>query len=309
VSTPATPLWLAQKERGSALLMATITRIALFVGRPAAAMLLYPICGYFMLFSGPARRASADYLTRVLGRRPRWRDVFRHYHAFATTILDRVFLYTGRTRDLRCEITGLEALRRVVGAGRGCLLFGAHFGSFEVLRAIAVSDCPVPIRVLMHDRHAEKLARVLRRLNAVLPAQVIPLGRPQTMLDVRDALARGEIVALLADRSMHGDRQVSCAFLGERAGFPRGPFELAALLDAPVMLFSATWQGRMRYDARFEQIAAAGERNGDRNGDREAAINANCERFAAWLDLRCRASPYNWFNVYDFWAQDRQPRE
>jgi len=303
MSTPATPLWLAQKERGSVLLMATITRIALFLGRPAAALLLYPICAYFMLFSGPARRASVDYLARVLGRKPRWREVFHHYHVFATTILDRVFLYAGRTDELRCELAGIDELRRVVGEGRGCLLFGAHFGSFDVLRAIGVSECPVPIRVLMHDRHAEKLARVLHRLNAVLPAQVIPLGRPQTMLDVRDALARGEIVALLADRSLHGDRQVSCAFLGGRAGFPRGPLELAALLDAPVMLFSAAWTGRMRYDVRFERLASAG----DMRNDREAAIAAGCARFAEWLDLRCRASPYNWFNFYDFWAHDRQP--
>jgi predicted LPLAT superfamily acyltransferase len=157
----------------------------------------------------------------------------------------------------------------------------------------------------MHDRHAEKLARVLHRLNAALPAQVIPLGQPRTMLDVRDALARGEIVALLADRSMHGDRQVSCPFLGGAAGFPRGPFELAALLNAPVMLFSATWRSRMRYDVRFEALAS------DDHGaaGRDVVVAAGCVRFAAWLDARCRAAPYNWFNFYDFWAsgEDREP--
>jgi len=305
MSTPASPLWLDQKERGSTFLMGVITRIALLLGRPAAAALLYPICAYFVLFSRRARRASADYLARVLGRPPRWRDVFHHYHVFAATILDRVFLYAGRMGEFRCEVQGIEALRELVAQGRGCLLFGAHFGSFEVLRAIAVSDCPVPIRVLMHDRHAAKLARVLHRLNAALPAQVIPLGQPRTMLDVRDALARGEIVALLADRSMHGDRQVPCPFLGERAGFPRGPFELAALLKAPVTLFSAAWQSRMRYDVRFEALAS----DDDAAADRDAAVAGRCTRFAAWLDARCRAAPYNWFNFYDFWASDegREP--
>ena len=297
MSTPASPLWLGQKERGSAFLMATITRIALRM-RPAAAALLYPICAYFLLFSGPARRASVGYLARVLGRTPRWREVFRHYHVFATTILDRVFLYAERMDGFRFELSGIDVLTRVIAEGRGCLLFGAHFGSFEVLRAIAVSDCPVPIRVLMHDRHAQKLASVLHALNATLPAQVIPLGRPQTMLDVRDALSRGEIVALLADRSMHGDRQVSCPFLGGRAGFPRGPFELAALLGAPVMLFSSTWQGRMRYDVRVEAL----ESDADTAASRDEAIDARVTRFARWLDARCRAAPYNWFNFYDFWA-------
>ena len=293
-------LWVGQKERGSALLMATIVRIALMLGRPAAAALLYPICAYFLLFSGAARRASRDYLARVLGRSPRWRERFHHYHVFAATILDRVFLYTGRVRAFRCELTGADTLRTIIAAKRGCLLFGAHFGSFDALRAVGLDECPVPIRVLMHERHAQKMTRVLGRLNTALPAQVIPLGRPQTMLDVRDALARGEIVALLADRSLYGDRTVPCTLLGAPAHLPRGPFDLAALLDAPVMLFSATWLGRMRYDIRFEPLDEPG-------GTAPASVEARCARFAAWLEARCRAAPYNWFNFYDFWAAAEPP--
>lgn len=291
MSARAHPAWVTQKERGSAFLMATITTIALRLGRPAAAALLYPICAYFLLFSVPARAASRDYLARVLGRPPRWRERFRHYHVFAATILDRVFLYAGRTAKLRLEVQGVEGLRSMLASGRGCLLFGAHFGSFEVLRALGLAESPVPVRVLMHDRHAEKLARVLHALNAELPAQIIPLGKPQTMLDVRDALARGEIVALLADRTLRGEREVECPFLGGTARFPRGPFELAALLGAPVVLFSATYQGPMRYDVRFERLA-------DDRG---------CAGFAAWLDARCREAPFNWFNFYDFWAAGERP--
>ena len=291
MSARAQPRWVTQKERGSAFLMATITHIALRLGRPAAAALLYPICAYFLLFSGPARIASRDYLERVLGRPPRWRERFRHYHVFAATILDRVFLYAGRTEPFRLSVEGADELRAILASGHGCLLFGAHFGSFEVLRALGLAESPVPVRVLMHDRHAEKLARVLHALNAELPAQIIPLGRPQTMLDVRDALARGEIVALLVDRSLRGDREIECSFLGAPARFPRGPFELATLLGAPVMLFSATYRGRMRYDVRFEPLAH----------------EERCSRFAAWLEARCREAPFNWFNFYDFWAESGRP--
>ena len=82
------------------------------------------------------------------------------------------------------------------------------------------------------------------------------------MLDVRDALARGEIVALLADRSMHGERYVECDFLGAPAAFPRGPFELAAMLDVPVVLFSAVYRGACRYDIRFEPLPVGGADGG-----------------------------------------------
>jgi predicted LPLAT superfamily acyltransferase len=297
MSTPASPVWLAQKERGSALLMATLTRIALSLGRPAGAALLYPICAYFMIFGATARRASRAYLQRVLGRAPTLRERFGHYHAFAATLLDRVFMQAGRLERFECSLDGVDALRDALAAGRGVLLVGAHLGSFEILRAIGTSECPVPIRVLMHDGHAQKMRRVMRKLDERLRAQVIPLGRPGTMLDVRDALARGEIVALLADRSMHGERYVECDFLGAPAAFPRGPFELAAMLDVPIVLFSAVYRGACRYDIRFEPLPVDGAA-----GERALSVDACCHAYAAWLAARCRAAPYNWFNFYDFWA-------
>jgi predicted LPLAT superfamily acyltransferase len=295
MTTRAGPLWLQQKERGSALLTAAGARLVLLVGRRLGAALLYPVCAYFLVFSTAARRASADYLRRVFGRRPTWRERFRHYHTFASTILDRVFLHAGAPAGIASSIDGLDVLRPHLEARRGCLLVGAHFGSFDVLRGIALAESPVPVRVLMHEGHAEKLDRVLRRLNRHLPAQVIALGTPQTMLTVRDALDRGELVALLADRSLQDDRGVECPFLGAMAAFPRGPFQLAALLDAPVVLFSATHRAAGRYDVRFDALPGG-------------TIEARARAFARWLEARCRLSPYNWFNFYDFWAASHARR-
>jgi predicted LPLAT superfamily acyltransferase len=298
MSAPAAPAWLAQRERGSALMMRLITRIALSIGRPAGALLLYPICAYFLVFSRAARRASSDYLRRILGRPPTWRERFGHYHTFAATVLDRVFVHAGRLDAFDCRIEGLDVLRAHLAGTRGCLLFGAHFGSFDMLRAIALRECPVPVRVLMHERHAQKMSGVMRTLNARMPEQVIALGKPHAMLAARDALARGELVALLADRAMHGDRAVACRFIDADAEFPRGPFELARLLDAPVVLFSATYRGRGRYDVRFERALDGA----DGAAGREASLDGQVRAFAAWLEARCRAAPYNWFNFYDFWG-------
>jgi predicted LPLAT superfamily acyltransferase len=62
--------WRRQRERGHRLLLATIIGIALGLGRSAARAVLYPIVWYFVVFSGPSRRAARRYLARVLGRRP-----------------------------------------------------------------------------------------------------------------------------------------------------------------------------------------------------------------------------------------------
>jgi predicted LPLAT superfamily acyltransferase len=299
----ARPLWLLQRERGSRVLIQAIARVALAWGRPVGRALLYPICAYFLLFSGATRRASAAYLARVLGRAATWRERFHHYHCFASTILDRVFLLTGRVDALTWDVKGLEILQEKLADRRGCLLFGAHFGSFDILRVLALAESPVRVRVLMHASNAEKLAGVLHALNAELPSQVIALGRPTTMLEVRDALAAGEIVGLLADRAVQGDRVVACDFLGTAAGIPAGPFELAALLQVPVVAFTGVYAGKAKYQVSFEAFADRIELPAGRRAD---ALQEHCQRFAAWLEQRCRAAPYNWFNFYDFWATARK---
>ena len=310
--------WLAQRERGSETLMRLMMAIALIFGHRAAALCLYPICAYFVVFSGRARRASRDYLRRVTAGNAHRLDTFRHYHCFASTILDRVYLSAGRLGLFDIEYDGLDLLRAHVAARRGCILLGAHFGSFDVLRAVAIADPTVDLRILMHTGDARKMDNVLRavdeRCRAAsrrelrarggehngkasvagsckrLPDQIIELGHPGTMLAVRDAIAGGALVALLADRAIVEDRRAECEFLGAPALFPEGPFALARVLRAPVILFAAVRCGRQRYRIRFEPFVT-----GDEPG-------ADCAAFARWLERNCLDAPLNWFNFYDFWA-------
>jgi len=292
------PLWLAQRERGSAWLIRAIASVTLALGRPVGRALLYPISAYFLLFSRDARQASRAYLERVLERRPRWRDSFDHYLCFARTILDRLYLLSGRLAYFDCAVEGVDVLTSCIRSGRGCLLFGAHFGSFDLLRVLGRRECPVRVHVLMHERNAQKMNAVLAALNPELPAEIIRLGQPHTMLQVAEALGGGEIVALLADRVVTGDKMVLCDFLGSDALLPEGPFALAAVLRAPVVLFSAVYEGGRRYRIRFESFA---ERIVLPRENRVSALRAYCQRYADWLARSCRSAPCNWFNFYDFW--------
>jgi predicted LPLAT superfamily acyltransferase len=296
----AQPQWLAQRERGSSWLIRTIVGLTLALGRPVGRALLYPICAYFVLFSRRARCASRDYLDRVLSRPPRWRDLLRHHLCFARTILDRSYLLSGRIGYFDCAVEGVESLNTHIASGRGCLLFGAHFGSFDFLRVLGLAESPVPMHLLMHQRNSEKLNALFDALNPGPRTQIIRLGRSQTMLQVAEALARGEIVALLADRVVAGDKMVRCDFLGGEAPLPEGPFVLAAMLRVPVVLFSAVYAGGRRYRIRFEPFA---ERIVLARASRAAALQAYCQRYATWLEANCKSAPYNWFNFYDFWVR------
>ena len=295
----AIPIWRGQRERGSRLLIWLAVTLTLKVGRPIGRALLYPICAYFILFSRDAPAASRVYLARVLGRAPVWKERFRHYHCFAGQLLHRVSMLTGDVDRFECVIEGLDLLEAAAAQRRGVLLFGAHLGSFEMMRVLALARFPARIRVLMVEANVEKLASVLAPLNADMAHQVITLGRPETMLEVRDALAAGDVVGLLADRAIVGERVRPCEFLGARAQFAEGPFILAAAVGVPVLLFSAVQVDGGHYRIRFEPFA---ERVLLARRDRAAALQVMCEHYARWLEACCRETPYNWFNFYDFWA-------
>jgi predicted LPLAT superfamily acyltransferase len=290
--------WIRQRERGSALTMRLMAWIALRLGRPAARILLYPICLYFVIFSGPARRATHDFLVRVLGRPVMWRDIFHQYLCFAATILDRVYLLVGRHRQFEVIIQGKEVLGQFLSRGHGCVLLGSHLGSYEIARAVASSQCEHEIKVLMYEHNAPMITSLMRSLNPDAAAGVIPVGAPGAILQVKECLDRGGMVGILGDRAVEYSRTTRCTFLGRPASFPDGPIRLTSVLSVPVFLFFGLYRGGNRYDVYFELFA---ERVSIDQNQPQQQIQHWLQRYADRLEHYCRLAPDNWFNFYDFW--------
>ena len=293
--------WLAQRERGSLTAMRLLIWLTLKLGRNAARVFLYPICAYFIVFSLHARRASRLYLGRVLGRKAGWRDLFRHYYTFASTIHDRVYLLSGQHGYFDVQVQGLDLLEGALERGAGCVLLGSHLGSFEILRAHGTLEKKLPVNILMNMENAGKINRALQGLPAEIPERIISLGKPQTLLQVKECLERGEIVGVLGDRTFQSDKTVSCRFLGQEARFPEGPLLMAALLEVPVLLFFGFYRGGRRYDIYFEVFAKRITLDPSR---RSEELREWVERYVGRLEYYCRQAPYNWFNFYDFWRDN-----
>ena len=276
-----------------------IVWVALTLGRRTARLFLYPICLYFFVFAGEARAASKHYLRKVLGSEPRIGDGLRHIHTFAATILDRVFLLNGRFDqfDVRTHLD--EAAQAVIDSKRGCLLFGAHLGSFEVTRAYAHEIQGTPVSMVMYEENAQQLNAVLKAINPDLAQRVIALGKVDSMLKVEQALLRGEFIGILADRGLEqGGASVTCDFLGEPAQFPAGPLRMAYMLQSPVLLMVGVYRGGNRYELYFELLADMGMQHGM---PRDEVLRQALQRYVAGIERHCRNAPYNWFNFYDFW--------
>ena len=294
--------WATQKERGNGALARAAIWLARRGGWSLGRVLTLPATAWFLLTSGAARDASRDYLGRALGRPAGLRDIARHFDSFACAVLDRVLLLSGD--DYVLETEELETLLAAVQEGRGCILLGAHLGSFEVLRSLAAAS-PVPVWALMYRRNAGALTALLDRLAPRLREQVIEIGDTASMIQARECIERGEIVGVLADRSPPGHRQVAASFFGAMAPFPSGPFVLAATLGAPVFLFYGVRVGRRRYRIGIEKFA---ERVELRRASRAADLRYYVQAYANALERICRRYPLEWFNFFPFWENsDARP--
>lgn len=285
--------WANRRERGVVPLIRLMAWIALRVGRRTALLLLLPACVYFHLFAPKSRAAAITYLERALGRPPMAADRWRHYRCFATCVLDRVLLLNDRLDLFDISVHGEKIVTEIHEAGRGCFLFGAHFGSFEVVRAVGRLAAQVNISLVMYQENARKTNAVLDAINPALTMEIIGLGKPGSMLAVRDRLDQGYFVGILADRSIESERSVRIPFFGVPARFPIGPFRMAALLGRPIVLMVGLHRGGRQYKIVFEIIT-------DR--PTEATIEETMRRYVARLEYHCRDAPYNWFNFFDFWA-------
>jgi len=290
--------WTALPERGTPSSLRLIAWIAVHIGRRAARLLLYPITLYFVISARAARRVSYEYLKRVRGCPPHWWHVFRHFHCFAATILDRVYLLRGEFEHFDVTLHEKEILHRQIESGKGCILLGSHFGSFEVLRTLGVTQQDFPLKVLMDIAHNQNITRFLDALNHKIAGTVIVPDRPDTLLRVKESLDAGFLVGMLGDRVSSGDKTTQCRFFGSPATFPAGPILIAAMMHCPVILFFGLYRGGKRYEIYFEHFADDVILNRDHRAE---DIQHWMQRYAERLEHYARLAPYNWFNFYPFW--------
>ncbi|NLN63673.1 MAG: hypothetical protein GX146_12460 [Myxococcales bacterium] len=310
----STGAWHNARERGSHLgiriLLATLNAL----GHTAARLLMRVVVFYFYLTSPAVRRASAAYRRRIQAHLPNpsavhtgFRGGLRHYMDFADCSLERFWLWQDKTERFAFSEEGEAEVKALLQAGKGCLLIGAHVGSFDALRAFA-REYRVPVTALMYLENAQKYNDMLRRINPAADLNIVHMGDGAIgdMLTLGRRIENGEIVALLADRFFPGreNRTVHAPFLGDVAPFPANPWLLAKALQCPVALFACVRTGMRTYRSIIHFVGPQIEIE---RAQRQQALGAYAAQYAAFLERVLQRTPYQWFNFYDFWSEHEHP--
>jgi predicted LPLAT superfamily acyltransferase len=302
--SPEAADWLKRQEVGSVAALKLMTWIALHLGRTVSRIILLVVVLYFYLTNAEARQASKQFLQKIPNQSATALAVYRHLYSFSAVTLDRMYFLNGRLDLFDISIRDENNLALgTASSGAGIFLIGAHMGSFESVRSIARDYPNLNMVLLMYEDNARNIKQALEAINPQAQQDIIALGRPGAMLEVKEQLQSGAIIGVLADRSIDEQGNSMLPFLGNNASFAQGPFRMAALLRHPVFFMFGQYHGGNRYTIHLEPIADFTEKTANREVQSQLAM----QRYVDLLQKHCYAAPYNWFNFFDFWQVNQPP--
>ena len=278
-----------------------------WLGRGPFRIVLYPVLIGYLITKPAARAASRNYLQHLhhynpsLNLNPNLVNIWRHFTAFADSILDKMLLWGGLFKLDNIHYEGQGPILKQMAQGQGGLFICAHLGNLELCR-LAAKRCPgLKMTALIHTKHAQAFNQLLAQLHPDSQLNLIQVTEitPAVAMQLMDKIAQGEFIAIAGDRIpvTLGPRVAFAPFLGESAPFPVGPYVLASLLQCPVyLMFSVrTPAGASLYFEPFRDLIQLPRKN------RDALLAELAADYAARLEYYCLQTPLQWFNFYDFW--------
>lgn len=307
--------WKDVPERGSTWGIAFLRAVMRVGGLPVIRFALAPVVFYYLLTHPTARAASRDYLTRLNAYcrkrgtpcwlRADWRGVYRHLYSFALSMAEKHAAWTGAfASSTFIHQDGLEITRQVEQRKQGVVLLACHLGNFDISIAFGAFHTDQRFRVLIDHEGMRRFNDL--RFSAMRHEQIIfhdagDVG-PETAVELRQAVAEGDIVVLAADRL--GDRDddaVDVKLLDGTAPLPVGPWVVAHLLACPVF---AVFACRQDGGYRLIPFSICGRVVlGDRAGRREA-IRSYAQRFSDCMEQVMLRYPEQWYNFYLYWREE-----
>lgn len=196
-----------------------------------------------------------------------------------------------------------EALN--VNSPYGKLLLASHLGDVEACRALAQLQGSKIINALVFSDNAQRFKQIMQEMAPQAGLNLMPVTDigPETAIQLKEKLERGEWIAIVGDRiavnpQRGGEWRVCWSrFMGQPAPFPQGPFILASILGCQVdLIFALRQQGTLRIHCEPFANPLLLPR-----AERQDALQKTIERYAERLEHYALQSPLDWFNFFDFW--------
>ena len=250
---------------------------------------------YFIPFAPKATRAIWRYNRRQrgLGVFASIKELYCHYYLFGQTLIDKIAMRGGLAERYRYEFDNYTRFLEILNSGQGVVMIGAHIGCWEA-GAGFFGTYGKKINIVMLDAEHQQIKDVLEEnANEQNNYNIIALNQNiiDAMLQMKVALNNGEYICFNGDRYIGADNTAEVEFMGSKALFPRGLFQIAAKCRVPVVFYYSMREPNCTYRFIFEEPQL----------ERKITPESLLEQYAKSLERIVAKYPRQWFNFYDFW--------
>lgn len=226
-------------------------------------------------------------------------SIFRNYFIFGKTLLDKFAVLSGTTEKFTYDHEGEQHIYDMANAGKGGIIIGAHAGNWEIAGHL-LSRYNRPVHVLIYDGERSNLKELIEETTGTKSYHVIAVKDDdmEHIYDIKDALSKGDLIAMHGDRFRDNSKTHLCDFFGKKAKFPLGPYYLAAQFDVPFCFVYTMKDTNSHYHFYSSPPLRI---NFSNPKSKVEDIKTKSELYAKELEKMIKKYPLQWFNYYNFW--------
>jgi KDO2-lipid IV(A) lauroyltransferase len=220
------------------------------------------------------------------------KGVYRTLGIVAADFFDIPSLTKENIGDL-VDVQGLENLKKALEKNKGVLMFGAHFGNWE-LGAAAMPIMLKPLAVIYRPLDNSILDNLVLQVRS--STGNTPVRKDRAMLQMLRSLKRNEILGILIDQNVAWQEGVFVDFFGRPACTTNGLALLALRTKAPVIPAYVVRLENGRY-----RLVIKEEMQVIRTGGDDADILINTQNFTSVIEDTIRKNPDQWLWIHQRW--------
>ncbi len=286
------------KTRGGVLGYSIFVWTLKHLGLRFAYFLLSFVVIYFVAASGKAFRAIFNFYHQVMkyNRFRAFISIYRNYYMFGQILLDKIAMLAGFQQKFTFDFEGEEYLRQMQDGG---LLVSAHVGNWEIAGQL-LTRLEKRINIILFDAEHQRIKGYLSDVMTSRTVNFIVIRDDFShLIEIRQALANKEIIAMHGDRYIEGNKTVTLDFMGKPAAFPIGPVNMAAKFKVPVSFVFAVKETSSHYHFYATPLIRVAYTSNLKQ--REGNFRESLEVYTRKFEEILRKYPLQWFNYYDFW--------
>ncbi len=224
------------------------------------------------------------------------RQIFRHQARNYFDLFRVASLSGDEIRDL-VTVHGLDNIGRALEAGKGVIMFTAHFGNLDIAGQMFALE-GYPVTIVAEHLQPERLFQYVSSLRASKGLKLIPSD--EFLRPLYRALRNNEIVGLAADRNLTGTGSL-VSFFGAPALLPDGHVRLALRTGAKLLPAFSLRKPDNSYEAVAEPALEL-----ETTGDSERDIASAMASLVGVVERYIGKHPEQWVMFQPVWALPEQ---